>query len=600
MSTIFQIFKNDLKSLVKSKIAIIIVLGVIFIPGIYAWLNIDSNWDPYSNTKNIPIAVVNQDEGATIAGEKLNIGDKISDSLKQNDAMKWTFVDETTAMEGVDKSEYYGAIVIPENFSQDLSTILDSTEPKKPTFDFYINEKKNPIAPIIVNKAAGAIKDSDNQAFTNTLIYKIADTADKIGLVTKGQDITDNLITKLNDTKVKIDQLRNIIRTTTLAINATSKSLSSLQSIFPVLENLDHVTERDLEHLQDVVDSLHDITDLPSVQTIIAQLSGHIKELKDVQQFLENIYQNATRIIGNAEDVISSLNDSLNSIEVSMEYAISALESSSELGNSLDIVLANFQSDIDNAIAAINSIKENEFFQDIANLLRNDPDVIADFLSNPVESHEIEVYAVSSYGSEMAPFYSILACWVGCTVLVSILKIDIKKSKITAKAKNYQKFFGRFLLFGSIAILQGLVIGIGDLVLQVQTVNWPLFLLTLMFSSFVFILIIYSLTAAFGKVGQALVIVIMVLQVAGSGGTFPIELLPRFFQTLQPFMPFYPSMNAVRETIGGFYQNDYSTYLLMLLCHLVIALVFGLIFSKHTFATKGKLQQSIHSTGLIE
>lgn len=156
------------------------------------------------------------------------------------------------------------------------------------------------------------------------------------------------------------------------------------------------------------------------------------------------------------------------------------------------------------------------------------------------------------------------------------------------------------MLFGSLSILQGLVIGLGDLALQVQTVNLPLFLFTLMLSSLVFMLIIYALAAAFGKVGQAISIVIMVLQVAGSGGTFPIELLPRFFQILQPFMPFYPAMNATRETIGGFYQNDYLIYLGMLLCHLAVALIFGLIFSKHTFETKGKLQQQLHETGIIE
>ena len=121
-----------------------------------------------------------------------------------------------------------------------------------------------------------------------------------------------------------------------------------------------------------------------------------------------------------------------------------------------------------------------------------------------------------------------------------------------------------------------------------------------MLSSLVFTLIIYSLAAAFGKIGQALSIVILVLQVAGSGGTFPIELLPPLFQTLQPFMPFVPAMNAVRETVGGFYQNDYLINLLLLFVFAIIALIFGLIFSKHTFEAKGKIQKKLESTGLID
>ncbi len=135
----------------------------------------------------------------------------------------------------------------------------------------------------------------------------------------------------------------------------------------------------------------------------------------------------------------------------------------------------------------------------------------------------------------MTPFYSILACWIECTLLTSILKIEIKKSKITKEAKNYQLFFGRFMLLVSIALVQGLMIGLGDLFLGVQTINTPLLLLTLMVSSITFMLIIYSLTSTFGKIGQALSIVIMVLQAAGSGGTFPVELLSRGFQIMYNF-----------------------------------------------------------------
>ena len=638
MNTILQIFKNDLKSLSKSTMAIIVVIGIIIIPGIYAWLNIGSNWSPYDNTGNIPISVVNQDEGATIANSDFNMGNSIADSLQENDDMKWIFTDEESAMKDLEASNIYGAIIIPKDFSQKLTTILNSTEPEKPTFDFYINDKKNPIAPIIVSKAAGAIQDSVNQAFVDTLVYKAADAAKTIGLLEKGTDTANSLITKLADTKAKIGQLRDINKTTTLAIDTTGKSLSALQAIIPTLENFNHAAERGINNAKDGLNSLSDITNLSSVQELNDQISAQITELENIKNQiseivpsseildhikakvqatiddinstrdkfrtaasseLNNIYQNISHTLDGAESIITSLDSSLGNLKVSMQYAVQALQSGTELGQSLDPVLANFQSDIDTTIAAINSIKDSEIFKNLITLLQNDPATIADFISSPVQANEIEVYAIANYGSEMAPFYSVLACWVGCTILVAVIKIDIKKSKITAKAKNYQKFLGRFLIFGSLAMLQGLVIGIGDLVLQVQTVNTPLFLITLMFSSLVFALIIYSLAAAFGKVGQALSIVLLVLQVAGSGGTFPIELLPRLFQVLQPFMPFYPSMNAVRETVGGFYQNDYLINMLILLVFFIIALVFGLIFSKHTFETKGKLQKELESTDLI-
>ena len=639
MNMIFKIFKQDLKNIAKSKMAILVIAGIILIPGIYAWLNIDSNWSPYDNTGNIPIAVVNKDEGATIVGEDFNIGESIVDSLKENHDMKWTFTDETAAMDGVEQSSFYGAIVIPENFSRDLTTILNDTEPQKPTFDFYINDKKNPIAPIITGKAAGAIQDSANQAFVSTLVYKAADAAKTIGLIERGADTADSFISKLADTKAKIGQLRDINKTASLALDTTSKSLSALEAIFPTIENLNHAAEQSLDNAKNNLNTLNNISNLPSVQNLVNQITDQIAELEKIENLLSditptsskiddikqklqstindltslkdrfknsaktelaNLYQKTSDTIDGASSIISNLNSSLDSLETSMHYAVQALRGGVELGDSLDVVLVNFQSDIDGAIAMINSIKDSEIFKNLISLLQNNPDTIADFISSPVVAHKIEVYPIATYGSEMAPFYSVLACWVGCTILIAILSVDVKKSKTIAGAKNYQKFLGRFLLFGSIAMLQGLTIGIGDLIMQVQTVNWFLFLFTLMLSSFVFVMIIYALAAAFGKIGQALSIVVMVLQVAGSGGTFPIELLPHLFQILQPFMPFYPAMNAVRETVGGFYQNEYLVSILVLLCHFVIMLVFGLIFSKHTYETKGKLQKELHSTGLID
>lgn len=634
MQTIFQIFKHDLKSLAKSKFAILVMVGIIIIPGIYAWLNINSNWSPYDNTDNIPIAVVNKDQGAQLAGEDFNIGNSLAKSLQENRDMKWTFTDEESAISGVEASDFYGAIIIPENFSQNLTTILNGANPEKPTFDFYINNKKNPIAPIIVNKAAGTIQDSINQTFVNTLIYKAADAAKTIGLVERGTDTANSLIAKLEDTKAKIGQLRDINKTTTLAIDTTGKSLSALESIFPTLESFNHAAEQGLVNARNGLNSLRDITNLSSVQELTDQISAQITELENIQNLLpdivpsfvkerlqatidhfkdinskfqtaaqselNDIYQNVSHALDGAENIITSLNSSLASLKVSMQYAVQALQSGTQLGQSLDPVLANFQSDLDSTIAMISSIKDSEIFQNLINLLQNSPDTIADFISSPIEAHEIEVYPINTYGSEMAPFYSVLACWVGCTILIAVIAIDVKKSKVATKAKNYQKFLGRFLLFGSIAMLQGLAIGVGDLIMQVQTVNWPLFLITLMLSSLVFALIIYTLAAVFGKIGQALSIILLVLQVAGSGGTFPIELLPQMFRVLQPFMPFAPAMNAVRETVGGFYQYDYLFSLLLLLVFFVIALIFGLIFSKHTFEAKGKIQKELESTGLID
>lgn len=142
MKKIFEIFTNDVKKLMKSTMAIVIILGICFIPGIYAWLNIASNWGPYDNTGNLPLAIVNKDEGTTLLGENVNMGKEMEEYLKDNKAMKWIFTDEEDAKLKVDQSKFYGAIIIPQDFSKNVTTIMEKDAIKKPTLDFYVNHKK--------------------------------------------------------------------------------------------------------------------------------------------------------------------------------------------------------------------------------------------------------------------------------------------------------------------------------------------------------------------------------------------------------------------------------------------------------------------------
>lgn len=702
MKKILEIFKQDVSAILHNRFAVIIVLGILIIPGIYAWLNIDSNWEPYSNTGNIPIAVVNKDTGTTVLGEKINLGDEIEDALKDNDAMKWTFTDEEDAKERVERSDYYGAIVIPENFSSKINTITDG-EIQKPTFDFYVNNKKNPIAPIIVNKAVSTVQQSVNQAFVKTIVSRGMEVASNLDIMKKGTVVADGAVVKLENSKERIGQIRTVLSTADLATDTATNSLKAIKELLPTISNVTKATKQDVneirgiattfentyagidsrissildsaealnndilstldavssgditKHLEDIserldelenklielsefIDTLENIAQIPGLDTlktkiddlitriegikqiytnsitIIADLNGAKKQVQkisdelralrseyqnQIKPALNDLYKTTSKVIGRTADTILNLNSSFDNMDSSIGYMVQSLESGGKLTREIDVVLADLQTDIDGIIQLIKELKNSDLFTVVASVMDNDPDDVADFLSTLVDSNEIQIYPVESYGSEMAPFYSVLACWVGCTILSAILKIDVKKTKLTKDAKRYQIFFGRFMLFGVLASLQGLAIGIGDIIMQVQTTNWFLFLFTLMLSSAVFSMIIYSLVFVFGKVGQALSIVLLVLQVAGSGGTFPIELLPRPFQVLQPFMPFYPALNATRETIAGFYQNDYLVYIMILLCHIIIPIILGLVLSIYTEGPRRRIAGGLHDTGVI-
>ena len=154
MKQIWHIFKRDVRRLCQNRFALIVTIGIIIIPSLYAWFNIGANYDPYSNTKDIRVAVSNEDKGTrnTVSGE-LNAGDEIIKNLKENDQLGWTFVDKDKAVEGVKSGKYYAAIIIPDDFSARLTDFL-SGKIEKSEIVYYVNEKKNAIAPKITDTGA--------------------------------------------------------------------------------------------------------------------------------------------------------------------------------------------------------------------------------------------------------------------------------------------------------------------------------------------------------------------------------------------------------------------------------------------------------------
>ena len=146
MKCIGRIFRQDLKSLSKNLIIFAVVIGITVLPALYAWFNIAANWEPYSNTGEIPFAVCSLDKGYSYKGVKINAGEKIIDNLKQNDKMGWEFVENEEATEGVENGKYYASVIIPENFSENLLSLVTG-EFKQAKLQYYVNEKINAIAP---------------------------------------------------------------------------------------------------------------------------------------------------------------------------------------------------------------------------------------------------------------------------------------------------------------------------------------------------------------------------------------------------------------------------------------------------------------------
>ena len=181
MKTIKKIFFDDVISLVKNFFALVIVVGICFLPALYAWFNIYSNWDPYGNTGALKFAAVSLDKGYTDEeGEYHNQGDTIIENLHENTSVDWQFVDsEEDAVNGVYSGEYYAAIVVDEDFTYNMYNVL-TDDVKRPVLHFYENQKKNPVATKISDTVAQSLQNNINVAFTEVVVSKVFSSASDV------------------------------------------------------------------------------------------------------------------------------------------------------------------------------------------------------------------------------------------------------------------------------------------------------------------------------------------------------------------------------------------------------------------------------------
>ena len=345
-------------------------------------------------------------------------------------------------------------------------------------------------------------------------------------------------------------------------------------------------------------------------KSLKSQISKSAKEIKGIQKSYED----------NLQSKLKELTDSLTINKGLVEKAVNNLHDSTgdvsdlagKSGNQLKevkIILKKSANLLDKASGNVKEISakldqsENGVgIELLKNILSNNPDTLSSFLSSPVKMNTNVMYKVDNYGSAMAPFYSTLAIWVGGIVLVAMLKVTVEeeRKKEFFHVKNYQLYFGRYILFLIIGLIQSGLICLGDLYfLKIQCQHPFLFILAGWVSSIVYVNIIYTLTVSFGDVGKAISVILLVMQVAGSGGTFPIEVAPKFFRTVYPLLPFNYSMGAMRETIAGMYGNTYQIELLKLLLFLIPSLTLGLVLRKPIIKLNDKVIEKLEETKLM-
>lgn len=549
MKNIVKIILNDFKHLSTNVVAIVIIMGLCILPSLYAWFNINSNWDPYSEdaTSNLKIAVVSSDDGVEL-GENMTlcIGDSVISALQNNDTIGWEFPkDERKAINGVYDGTYYAALVIPEGFTGSIAGVMEGKLDGGEIL-YYENEKKNAIATKITGKAKTAVENQINSQVFSTITKILCQVGDAL----EGTEGTGSVLTQtskwLDTLDEDITKYISMIDSVSESAKAASGSMEAFQSL---AEKIVSDIQTDLSYF-----SVSPIA-LGGIQTVGIRIEDY-KELVD---------QGDASLLKTRE------------------------------------MLLELQEKVDDMKKALLGTTNSEEFQNIIFLLTNEPEKVGNYFSSLVNLETEKVYDTKNYGSAMSPFYTILAIWVGALILVAIIHARVKKFPGIQNMKPWEEFFGRYFLFFIIGQAQTLICVLGDILfLEIHCPHPFYFWLASALSSFVFTIFIYSLTFAFGNIGEALAVIVMVLQVAGAGGTFPIEVLPDVYQQLYRFMPFPYCMNALKECVGGMYQNDYWIYMGKLFIFIAVSIFIGLVLRIPFIRLNKMIEKSKERSDLME
>lgn len=362
--------------------------------------------------------------------------------------------------------------------------------------------------------------------------------------------------------------------------------------------------EKNLDELQDVLDSAQTLLDttgeaqqvLSEASTLALSTAAFIRDTLQPQsdrtfESVEEIMDEISALLVHSVSVMEGGKDVIQGAGLSLYGVNNSLSAVQQVLEVLADRIQPLTEDIEN-------LQDAEIIRDLKVLLGLDPEETADFFATPVEVHTNAVYPVQNYGSGMAPFYTSLAIWIGNIILTAVF-LTAAAPEGLQKPKTWELYFGRYVLFFVLNEIQTVIILAADLfVLKIQCLHPVLFFAAGMTASFAFSLLIYSLALSFGVLGKAAAILLFIMQIAGSGGTYPIQLLPETFQALYRFLPFDYSIGAMRACIAGTYEHDYFWYLAVLLIFAAVGVIIGLK-SKAFEGFVEHMEEKMEETGLM-
>ena len=701
MKNVLRVLKRDFLRILKAPASIVVVLALIVLPSLYTWFNVVGFWDPYGNTGNLRVCVVNEDEGSSsdLTGE-INLGDMVVEQLHDNGQLGWDFVDYDTAMEAVKSGHAYAAFVLPRDFSADLLTLL-SGDFQQPQLEYYVNEKMNPVSPKITDTGANTLDTTINSTFVATVAKTVTDAlGEEVGVaqgkiddahtnalagVDKAQQSISGARDSVQGLRDAADQSQTKVADAASLLSDADEVLGDLSGQMLIVQSLMGTTQTDVSKLTSGLMGAMDsgsiflsqsaakvntaiggaassVTEaqgrvdgaiaqgnamVSASQAVVAQMEALVAQMDDsdpnkasLEKVVERLKQSNTNAsqslselsdmsadMGRVAESVSSASDSVNTaVQTTISNADSyretlssdtfpainagvgnlnvavgnlaaaasaqrvlvdqAISLTGQLSETLttarsaldqtDGVLADLQTSIDTVKTDLVALKTStaitDFFGDGTTI---DAEKVASFMQSPTEVKTEYLFPLNAYGSGMAPLFINMSLWIGVFMLMVIMRIEVDDEGIE-NLTAAQRYIARYLFFGGMVSLQAIVCCVGCLAIGVQCESVALFLLTAVLASLTYLAIQLTLSTTLQHIGKGICVILIFVQIPGATGLYPIEMTSPFFQFIYPFFPFTYGINALRETIAGFYGVEWGSFMAHLGIFFAIFLAIGL------------------------
>ena len=447
-----------------------------------------------------------------------------------------------------------------------------------------------------IKKDIGLVRDMSRE------IYDVLDSLESfiVSGSEKAPETVSNLLVKIDGLEQLSDSFLKILQ----AISKLSPNNEGLTTTISNIEDMQNTIRNLRGTLQTIQDQLAnggqvDLSLLDNAKIVLGDVQDITSGLynrfdSDIAGKIDNIFGNVDVTLNDGDKILGDVEQSMPEIYSLLETAEDIMSKGESGLEKIQTIMPTLESKVTELANKIGKVNDSKDLRELLDLLKQDITDRVQFLANSTNIVDETIFPMGNYGSQMAPFYSTLASWVGLTILVSMLSVEAG-----AEYKTHEVYFGKLLTYLTIALIQGLIIGLGDLyLLKIYCLRPWMFILSMIYIALTFTFIVYSLVSIFGNIGKVVAIILLILQIAGSGCTFPVQLTTNFFITINPFLPFTYGVSLLRESIGGITSSILTRDLFVLACFIVGFLVVALILKKPINKALSRFVDKYHEGGL--